>query len=75
MNKGKALKITTNSQYHEILAKIEFFIEKGFGNLNCAQERVISGLRPSVIQVLLRGANQFWEDLQKFYKLKMFIIK
>lgn len=27
------MKITTNSQYHEALAKIEIFIEKGFSNL------------------------------------------
>jgi HTH-type transcriptional regulator/antitoxin HigA len=27
------MKITTNSQYHEALAKIETFIEKGFNNL------------------------------------------
>jgi HTH-type transcriptional regulator/antitoxin HigA len=30
---SKVLKITTNSQYHATLARIESFIEKGFGNL------------------------------------------
>lgn len=34
MDKSKELKITTNSQYQGILARIELFIEKGFGNLN-----------------------------------------
>jgi hypothetical protein len=27
------MKITTNNQYHETLARIETFIEKGFSNL------------------------------------------
>lgn len=33
MSKSKELKITSNSQYHETLARIEAFIEKGFSNL------------------------------------------
>jgi HTH-type transcriptional regulator / antitoxin HigA len=33
MGTSKAIKITTNSQYHETLARIETFIEKGFSNL------------------------------------------
>lgn len=33
MDTSKAMKITTNSQYHETLARIETFIEKGFSNL------------------------------------------
>jgi HTH-type transcriptional regulator / antitoxin HigA len=33
MGMSKAMKITTNSQYHETLARIETFIEKGFSNL------------------------------------------
>jgi hypothetical protein len=31
--KNEEMKITMNSQYHEALAKIETFIEKGFNNL------------------------------------------
>jgi HTH-type transcriptional regulator/antitoxin HigA len=33
MGTSKAMKITTNSQYHGTLARIEAFIEKGFSNL------------------------------------------
>ena len=33
MGTSKAMMITTNSQYHETLARIETFIEKGFSNL------------------------------------------
>jgi HTH-type transcriptional regulator / antitoxin HigA len=33
MSTSKAMNITTNSQYHETLARIETFIEKGFSNL------------------------------------------
>ena len=33
MSNRKEFKITTNSQYHETLARIETFIEKGFSKL------------------------------------------
>jgi HTH-type transcriptional regulator/antitoxin HigA len=47
-SKKKEMKITTNSQYHEALAKIESFIERGFSRLSKKETEVLKDLSIAV---------------------------